>query len=84
MAKVTNRFLKDEAEEIKAEEVKEVEVIKEPKLREVVVTGISISNKQPWIQLGDPNPDVIVIVKPDGFTCTGKYKVVNGQWEKFK
>lgn len=53
-------------------------------LREVVVTGITINEKQPWLQLGDPNPDVVVIIKPDGFTSCGKYKVVGGKWVKFK
>jgi hypothetical protein len=65
------------------EEVKIInEVPVEKKLREIVLSGFSVNDKFPHLTLGDPNPDVLVIVKPDGSTCTGRYKAVEGQWRR--
>lgn len=71
-------------EKVIKETIPEVVVPVVKKLREVVISGIAVNTKQPWLQLGDPNPDVIVDVRPDGITSCGKYHVVKNQWVRFR
>lgn len=80
----------DEEEALKeiVEEIKEVETVLEvveevkPIIKEKIVSGITIDEKFPEYSLGEPQPNVVVIVKPDGRFISAKWTAKAGRWVK--